>query len=81
MANPDFHAQAGAPDTAVARGGWFYELAKEFRGKGATWVRYAIVDTPPFTSGPPEMLVIDGWKQRPDDEGEPSVDVTYAEAS
>ena len=79
LSKPDFHAQASGDEMADStdRQAWFRQVAQEFKERGATWVRYVIVDKY-WTNGPDQMLVVDGWKVRPDTEGEPYVDLTYA---
>ena len=67
MSNSDYHAQVGlqevSRDEALA---WFQERAQTMRDAGATWVRYSIVEQH-------ELLVTEGWNERPEDEGEPTV--------
>ena len=62
---PDFIAQTAEPMSEGERRKWASERAAEFFHKGATHHRLTIHDTIPH------LLLLEGWKVRPKDEGEP----------
>ena len=77
MTKPDYHAQCEAPGEVHERRAWFDKVGQVFRSRGAVWLRQAIV--PRLAPAGRDMLVLDGWNDRPEDEGEPSVDMTYTD--
>lgn len=62
---PDFISQTAEPMTPEQRMEWFRWRAADAEEKGATWHR--------FSSCPemPEVILHEGWKVRPQDQGEP----------
>ncbi len=74
MLKPDFHAQRRCPDDPWEAQKWFFDMAADFRSRGATWIRKANIDN---HNGGGRMLTLDAWKVRPDEEGQPFIDMTY----
>jgi hypothetical protein len=62
---PDFIAQTAELMTDVERRKWANERAAEFFNQGATHHRLTAHETIPH------LLLLEGWKVRPEDEGEP----------
>ena len=71
MAQPDFQAQVGLEEIPKPehRTLWFTERAKSMTKRGATWLRYSIVEEH-------GLAVIEGWKARPHSEGDVTVNLT-----
>lgn len=65
MSEPDFLSQCADPFADDdARHKWFHERAAEAKAKGATWCRYTIHPERGWT-------LFEGWKVRPENDGEP----------
>jgi hypothetical protein len=62
---PDFISQTAEPMSKVERRKWAIERAAEFFNQGATHYRLTSHETIP------NLLLLEGWKVRPEDEGEP----------
>lgn len=61
----DFLAQNGDATTTDEQTAWFTATADEFRGQGATHFRYSRHPTIP------NLCLVEGWKVRPANEGDP----------
>ncbi len=63
---PDFSEQnVISVENNQERRRWLQSAAKEFRTKGATWLRAA------YDKDNPDVMLMDGWKVRPTEEDEP----------
>jgi len=66
---PDFVSQCAEPMTPEQRMEWFRWRAAAAEEKGATFHRYSICPEMP------DVILHEGWKVRPDDQGEPKFDM------
>jgi hypothetical protein len=62
---PDFLSQTGGVQSDDDASVWFQERYREAKAQGATWCRYS---RHPEQDG---LLLFEGWKVWPSDEGEP----------
>lgn len=62
---PDFIAQTAKPMSIMERRKWVFERAAEFYHQGAVHHRLTAHETIPH------LLLLEGWKVRPEEEGEP----------
>ena len=62
---PDFIAQTAEPMSKSERRRWFEERGGEFSRQGATHFRLTAHETIQ------NLLLLEAWKVRPEDEGEP----------
>ena len=73
MSEPDFISQTAEPMTPEQRQEWFRWRVTEAENEGATFHRYS------HHPGNPDILLHEGWKVRPDDQGEPRFQFTPTE--
>ncbi len=64
MSEPNFLSQTAEPMTAAQRRAWCKARAGEADRQGARWHRYS-------HDAATGALLYEGWKQRPDAEGDP----------
>lgn len=65
MSEPEYLAQTGEPMTWEERNAWILARRAEAKARGCTFGR---ISTHPDNR---DLLLIEGWKERPDDQGEP----------
>lgn len=53
---------------------WFHEAAEEACQGGAKWARYTV--HPDIK----HLMIVEAWRERPDDEGEPRFALTHSQA-
>lgn len=69
---PDFSAQTADVPTGEQHA-WFRARADEMRKEGATWLRFA------RHPDNPSLILVEGWRVRPDREPPPCFHLTAAE--
>jgi hypothetical protein len=62
---PDYIRQSGDPMTEGEQVSWFQEARAEAEAEGAMHLRYSV--HPEI----PNLRLVEGWKDRPSNEGEP----------
>lgn len=62
---PDFISQNGDLTSDAEKHGWFQKQTDEYRARGGQHFRYSHHDLIP------NLILIEGWKERPRNEGEP----------
>lgn len=65
LSEPDFLSQTAEPMTSERRREWYRARAREAESQGAVWHRFS------YHPEQTDILLYEGWKVRPDDEGEP----------
>ena len=70
MSEPEFLAQPAEPMSSDERMIWIRAQVEAGRASGATFFRAA--QHPDI----PELLLVEGWNERPDDQGEPRFQMT-----
>ena len=70
---PFYIWQTGELMSDAERQAWFEAATKEAHARGATFFRFSIHETIPH------LILIEGWKKQPADQGEPRFAVTYKE--
>lgn len=67
---PIYVRQTGDVTSASEATKWFSEAANEARAEGATWFRASVDETL-------RLLLLEGWRVRPLDQGEPRWALTW----
>lgn len=69
---PDFISQNADLTVEAEQHAWFQREAEEYRGRGATHFRFSTDTTTP------NLCLVEAWKKRPANEGDPRWQLTAA---